>query len=150
MLTDAGLKQLKPKGKPFKVSDRDGMYAHVSASGTVTFRYDYRLNGRRETVVLGRFGPKGITLAIAREKCLDARRRDLFARFQEGMLRRYAKFAYKFGRGIPKRQTVILAKLNLTIERASMGIALDVSPADLTFVRQLQFDFTCSLLEGAG
>ncbi|WP_417462984.1 tyrosine-type recombinase/integrase [Kordiimonas sp.] len=74
MLTDAGLKQLKPKGKPFKVSDRDGMYAHVSASGTVTFRYDYRLNGRRETVVLGRFGPKGITLAIAREKCLDARK----------------------------------------------------------------------------
>tara|TARA_A100001391_G_scaffold37386_1_gene20516 strand:+ start:11780 stop:13036 length:1257 start_codon:yes stop_codon:yes gene_type:complete len=72
MLTDAGLKQLKPKGKPFKISDRDGMYAHVSASGTVTFRYDYRLNGRRETVVLGRYGAKGITLAVAREKCLDA------------------------------------------------------------------------------
>lgn len=28
MLTDAPLKQLKPKGKPFKVSDRGGMYAH--------------------------------------------------------------------------------------------------------------------------
>ncbi len=55
MLTDAALKQLKPKGKPYKVADRDGMYAHVSASGTVTFRHDYRLNGRRETIVLGRF-----------------------------------------------------------------------------------------------
>lgn len=74
MLTDAALKQLKPKGKPFKVSDRDGMYAHVSSSGTVTFRYDYRLNGRRETVVIGRYGAKGISLAIAREKCLEARR----------------------------------------------------------------------------
>jgi len=74
MLTDAALKQLKQKGKPYKISDRDGMYAHVSASGTVTFRYDYRLNGRRETIVLGRYGRAGISLAIAREKCLDARR----------------------------------------------------------------------------
>jgi integrase len=74
MLTDAALKQLKTKRKPFKVSDRDGMYAYVSTSGTVTFRYDYRLNGRRETVVLGRYGPNGISLAVAREKCLDARR----------------------------------------------------------------------------
>ncbi len=74
MLTDAALKQLKPKGKPYKIADRDGMYAHVSASGTVTFRYDYRLNGRRETVVLGRYGRAGISLAIARERCLDARR----------------------------------------------------------------------------
>ena len=74
MLTDAALKRLKPKGKPFKVSDRDGMYSFVSASGTVSFRYDYRLNGRRETVVFGRYGPNGITLAVAREKCLDARK----------------------------------------------------------------------------
>ena len=74
MLTDAALKQMKPKGKPYKVADRDGMYAHVSASGTVTFRYDYRLNGRRETIVLGRYGRAGVSLAIAREKCLDARR----------------------------------------------------------------------------
>ncbi len=74
MLTDAALKQLKQRGKPYKITDRDGMYAHVSASGTVTFRYDYRLNGRRETIVLGRYGRAGISLAIAREKCLDARR----------------------------------------------------------------------------
>ena len=52
MLTDVALKNLKPRPKPFKVGDRDGMYAHVSASGLVTFRLDYRLNGRRETVML--------------------------------------------------------------------------------------------------
>jgi hypothetical protein len=33
------------------------MYVMVSASGTVTFRYDYRLNGRRETLTIGRYGP---------------------------------------------------------------------------------------------
>lgn len=50
------------------------MYAHVSTGGTVTFRYDYPMNGRRETVVLGRYGAKGITLAIACEKCLEVHR----------------------------------------------------------------------------
>lgn len=35
---------------------------------------DYRLNGRRETLYLGKYGPDGISLARAREKCIDARR----------------------------------------------------------------------------
>jgi len=34
----------------------------------------YRINGRRETLVIGKYGRDGISLAIAREKCLDARR----------------------------------------------------------------------------
>lgn len=74
MLTDVALKNLKPRPKPFKVADRDGMYAHVSTSGLVTFRLDYRLNGRRETVMLGRYSRDGLTLALARERCIDARR----------------------------------------------------------------------------
>jgi integrase len=74
MLTDAALKSLKPKDKPYKVADRDGMYALVTVKGTVSFRLDYRLNGRRETVTLGQYGPEGLSLARAREKCIDARR----------------------------------------------------------------------------
>lgn len=74
MLTDPALKMLKSKNKPYEVSDRDGMYAHVAKSGTITFRYDYRLNGRRETLVLGKYGPSGLSLAGAREKCIDAHR----------------------------------------------------------------------------
>ena len=74
MLTDVALKNLKPRAKPYKVSDRDGMYAHVAPSGRITFRLDYRLNGRRETVLLGRYGPADLSLARAREKCIDARR----------------------------------------------------------------------------
>jgi len=50
------------------------MYVTVSPGGTVTFRYDYRLNGRRETLALGRYGPGGISLAMARELLLDARK----------------------------------------------------------------------------
>jgi integrase len=74
MLTDTALKNLKPKGSLYKVADRDGMYVTVSPAGTVTFRYDYRLNGRRETLTIGRYGPDGLSLARARERCLEARR----------------------------------------------------------------------------
>lgn len=74
MLTDVAIKALKPKDKPYKVADRDGMYVHVTPTGGLSFRLDYRLNGRRETVHLGKYGPAGLSLARAREKCIDARR----------------------------------------------------------------------------
>jgi integrase len=74
MLTDAALKNLNPKDKPYKVTDRDGMYVRVTTNGTISFRYDYRMNGRRETVTFGKYGTGGLSLARAREKCIDARR----------------------------------------------------------------------------
>ena len=74
MLTDAALRALKPKEKDYKVADRDGMYVHVTTKGVLSFRMDYRLNGRRETLYLGKYAPDGLSLARAREKCIDARR----------------------------------------------------------------------------
>lgn len=74
MLTDTALNHLKPKDKPYKVSDRDGMYVLVSTGGRISFRLDYRLNGRRETVTFGKYAPSGLSLARAREKCIDAKR----------------------------------------------------------------------------
>ena len=74
MLTDTALRNLKPKPKTYKAFDRDGMYVTVSPVGTVTFRYDYRLNGRRETLTISRYGATGISLALAREKLLDAKK----------------------------------------------------------------------------
>ena len=74
MLTDVALKSLKSKEKPYKITDRDGMYVHVSPGGTLSFRLDYRLNGRRETVNFGKYGRDGVSLLRAREMCLDAKR----------------------------------------------------------------------------
>lgn len=74
MLTDTAIKALKARKKLYKVSDRDGMYVVVQPSGAIVFRYDYRLNGRRETLTLGRYGPDGLSLARAREKLIDAKR----------------------------------------------------------------------------
>lgn len=43
-------------------------------SGTVSFRYDYRINGRRETLVIGQYGRDGISLAEAREELIAAKK----------------------------------------------------------------------------
>lgn len=74
MLTDTAIKALRSQKKMYKVSDRDGMYVVVQPAGAIVFRYDYRLNGRRETLTLGRYGPDGLSLARAREKLIDAKR----------------------------------------------------------------------------
>jgi len=74
MLTDTALRNLQPRTKRYKITDRDGMYVAVSPAGTVAFRYDYRVNGRHETLTIGRYGRGGISLAEARERLADARR----------------------------------------------------------------------------
>ncbi len=53
---------------------RDGLYVAVLTSGTVSFRYDYRINGRRETLVIGQYGRDGISLAEAREELIAAKK----------------------------------------------------------------------------
>src|SRR5690554_7210944 len=58
MLTDTKLRNLKPTGKLYKVADRDGLYVAVTPSGTISFRYNYALNGRQETITFGRYGPR--------------------------------------------------------------------------------------------
>ncbi len=74
MLTDFALRNLKPRATPYKVADRDGMYVAISPKSTISFRYDYRINGRRETLTIGRYGFGGISLAEARERLRNARR----------------------------------------------------------------------------
>ncbi|CAN5119481.1 site-specific integrase [soil metagenome] len=74
MLTDSKLKGLKPQAKIYKVADRDGIYVTVFPTGSITFRLDYRLHGRRESLTLGRYGADGITLFRARELGMEARK----------------------------------------------------------------------------
>ena len=74
MLTDAALRNLRPKSKAYKSTDRDGLYAYVSPGGAISFRYDYRFNGRRETLTLGRYGRGGLSLAEARERLFEIKR----------------------------------------------------------------------------
>ena len=54
MLTDAELRNTRGKSKAYKKTDRDGLYVLVTPTGGIAFRYDYRFNGRRETVTFVR------------------------------------------------------------------------------------------------
>jgi len=74
MLTDTKLRNLKPRDKLYKVNDRDGLYVAVTPAGTISFRYNYSVNGRQETIIFGRYGVGGITLAEARERLGDAKK----------------------------------------------------------------------------
>lgn len=106
MLTDSKIKSLKPKDKLYKVTDRDGLYVSVTPSGTITFRYDYRFNGRRETLTIGKYGADGINLAEARDKLMIARKQVSEGispagekRNQKNMIRnadRFSSFAEKY------------------------------------------------------
>ncbi len=74
MLTETKLKNLKPAEKAYKVTDRDGLYVNVLTSGGISFRFNYRINGRQETLVFGRYGVGGITLLEAREQLAEAKK----------------------------------------------------------------------------
>ncbi len=73
MLSETQIKNLKPQEKAYKVADRDGLYLVVTPSGTKSFRFNYKINGRHETLTLGRWKEQ-ITLAEARQKLLEAKR----------------------------------------------------------------------------
>jgi hypothetical protein len=60
MLTDTKLRNLKPKDKLYKVNDRDGLYVAVTPAGSISFRYNYSIHGRQETITFGRYGVGGI------------------------------------------------------------------------------------------
>lgn len=74
MLTDAKLKTLRGGDRGYKIADRDGLYVVVSTTGGISFRYNYRINGRQETVTLGKYGVGGMALREAREALAIARK----------------------------------------------------------------------------
>ena len=74
MLTDTKIRNLKPKEKLYKINDRDGLYVAVTTTGTKSFRYNYSINGRQETITFGRYGKAGISLAEAREQLGEAKK----------------------------------------------------------------------------
>lgn len=71
-LTAAWVKRAKPKDKPYKLSDRDGLYLMVEPSGSRVWRMNYRMSGRQRTITFGRW-PE-LLLGEARQRLLDARR----------------------------------------------------------------------------
>jgi hypothetical protein len=71
MLNDSQLKTVKPRGKASKIADALGLYVTVAPSGTKSFRYDYRLDGKRETLTIGRYQEGTRTLGESELEGLD-------------------------------------------------------------------------------
>ena len=70
------------------MADRNGLYVTISPAGTITFRYAYRINGRQETLTIGRYRSDG-TIPTERMKAkrthnvyLSAQAIDLIIAFQ--------------------------------------------------------------------
>ena len=74
MLTDTRLRNLQPRDRLYKVHDRDGLYVAVTPSGGISFRYNYSIHGRQETLTIGRYGARGLTLAEARQRLSEAKK----------------------------------------------------------------------------
>ena len=68
-LSDIKIRNLKPKEKAYKVSDFEGLFVLVKVSGSKSWRFKYRIDGKEKLLVIGDY--PAVSLAQAR-KARDA------------------------------------------------------------------------------
>lgn len=68
-LTDFRIKSLKPKEKPYRELDSDGLYIEVAKSGSKLWRYQYTYDGKKNMISLGKY--PAVSLIDARAKRLE-------------------------------------------------------------------------------
>ena len=71
-LTDAKLRNLKPKEKSYKSADYDGLYILTNPGGSKLWRFKYRIRGKEKLLSIGSY-PE-ISLYEARAARDEARR----------------------------------------------------------------------------
>ena len=71
-LTELSIKNVVPKDKEYKISDKDGLYLLVRVSGSKFFKYDYRFNGVKKEYAIGKY-PQ-MSLKEAREELMEAKK----------------------------------------------------------------------------
>jgi integrase len=87
-LTDTAIRNAKPKEKPYKVADSQGLYLLVNPRGSKLWRVKYRINGAERKLALGAY-PE-ITLAEARA-ARDVARRQLAHAVDPNVAKRQAR-----------------------------------------------------------
>lgn len=63
-LTEAKVKSLKPKAKPYKVSDYDSLFVLVTPSGSKLWKFKFRVDGKEKSLSFGKY--PAVTLKRAR------------------------------------------------------------------------------------
>lgn len=72
MLTQAAIRALKPREKPFRVADGSSLFLLVRPDGSMHWVYRYRVAGKEQSLSYGRY-PE-VTAAEARQRHQEARR----------------------------------------------------------------------------
>lgn len=72
MLNETKIKSLKPKDKPYKIGDSEGLYLLISPNGSKLWRFKYRFNNKEKTYSIGKYPV--IKLAEAREERLNLKK----------------------------------------------------------------------------
>lgn len=70
-LTDTKINKSKPKNKPYKLSDGEGLYIEIFPNGSKLWRVKYILNSKEKRIALGDYPT--ISLAHARELKKDVK-----------------------------------------------------------------------------
>lgn len=65
-LSDMQCRAAKPKEKPYKLSDSEGLYLEVMPSGSKQWRLKYRLNGKEKRIAIGKY--PAVPLVEARQQ----------------------------------------------------------------------------------
>lgn len=72
MLSDTKLRALKPRAKPYKVSDAEGLFVLVTPNGSRLWRCAYRFDGKQKLLTFGKY--PDVSLADARDKLRNAKK----------------------------------------------------------------------------
>jgi integrase len=72
MLTDAAVRGAKPAAKPYKLTDRAGLYLHVTPAGSKLWRLRYEFGRKEKLLSIGPY--PDVTLADARDRRDTAKR----------------------------------------------------------------------------
>jgi hypothetical protein len=96
MLSDIQVRKAKAQNKPYKLSDGKGLYLFITPQGGKSWRFNYRIAGKQNTLSFGTY--PDISLSDARDKLSEARK--LIAAGSDPSAQRKAAKAAKAERAI--------------------------------------------------
>lgn len=111
MLTDLAAKGAKPRDKDYKLADSGGLYLFVTTKGAKVWRLKYRIAGKPQTLVLGRYPEMRLAAArelrdiakraitAGRDPRLDAKRAKLVAGGEDTSFERFARDWFEAQKG---------------------------------------------------
>ena len=72
LLTELAIRSAKPKARPYRLRDGDGLFLYVPSTGVRAWQFRYELNGKQQSTTLGKLD--SMSLAEARVKADEARK----------------------------------------------------------------------------